>query len=134
MKCWLHLYVAGTRTLFLYVCLTLPLHKFIVSHDILESVWLGIVKMDLKDWKKIKRSGSYRRQVKKRYEDMMSSSPLSLAATPSRAELKENIRGSVELFLQNFDNDTFDKDFLKCYLPESFSFFSSWYTVQVSEC
>lgn len=75
--------------------------------------------MDLKDWKKLKRSGSYRRKVKKRYEAMMSSNSLSSAATPSRAEMKENVMGSVELYSQNFDNDTFDEDFLKGYLTQS---------------
>lgn len=46
---------------------------------------VGIAKMDLNDWKKLKRSEAIR-------------SSYSIIVSSSKAEVKENVMGSVELF------------------------------------
>lgn len=70
--------------------------------------------MDLNSWRKLKRSGAYRRKVKKRLNAMTSSNAFSSATTSSWVDVKNNdAEGSVDFFSEKSDYNAFDEDFLK---------------------
>lgn len=63
-------------------------------------------KMDSQDWKKFKRSGGYRRKVKKVYENMINNTPTTSTATSimlqnDQAGTNKSLDGSVNDFMED---------------------------------
>lgn len=60
--------------------------------------------MDSQDWKKFKRSGGYRRKVKKVYDNMVINTPTTSTATSmfqnDQADTNNNSDGSVNDFME----------------------------------